>query len=95
MVLQPASPKVGEPFEVRVRLCDDAEADVKGQLSGRAQMPAHGHGMNYRPPTAHLTKGRATLTGYLLHMPGHWAFEFTLRRNGKSIRFQIPYTLAP
>jgi hypothetical protein len=95
MSLQPTSPAVGKPFEVHVRLCDDSQTDIDGQLSGGALMPAHGHGMNYRPPTVAVAKGRATLTGFLLHMPGKWAFEFTLRRDGTSIHFRIPYLLTP
>jgi hypothetical protein len=37
-------------------------------------MPAHRHGMNYRPSVASLAGGRFRAEGLLFHMPGHWEF---------------------
>ena len=41
-----------------------------------ATMPAHGHGMNYRPNIVVLGDGRFRADGLLLHMPGQWQLTF-------------------
>jgi hypothetical protein len=41
-----------------------------------ATMPAHGHGMNYRPSITALGDGRFRADGLLLHMPGQWQLTF-------------------
>jgi hypothetical protein len=43
-----------------------------------ATMPAHGHGMNYRPVVEALGSGRFRAAGLLLHMPGQWQLTFSL-----------------
>lgn len=41
-----------------------------------AWMPAHRHGMNYRPSLSETKKGLFRAEGLLLHMPGRWEFVF-------------------
>jgi len=41
-----------------------------------AWMPAHRHGMNYRPSLTETRKGLFRADGLLLHMPGRWEFVF-------------------
>ncbi len=43
-----------------------------------ATMPAHGHGMNYRPQVTALGSGRFRADGLLLHMPGRWMLAFSV-----------------
>ena len=43
-----------------------------------AQMPAHGHGMNYRPTVTQLAPDRFRVTGLMLHMAGTWRLTFDL-----------------
>ena len=45
-----------------------------------AHMPAHGHGMNYRPTATRDAPGRFRFTGLMLHMPGTWRLTFDLSR---------------
>jgi hypothetical protein len=51
-----------------------------------ADMPAHGHGMNYRPVTTRVYAGHYRFTGLMLHMPGTWRFTFVLIQGGKRTR---------
>jgi hypothetical protein len=39
-------------------------------------MPAHGHGMNYRPKAERIGAGHYRFTGLMLHMPGTWRLVF-------------------
>lgn len=41
-----------------------------------AWMPAHRHGMNYRPSLAETQKGLFRADGLLFHMPGRWELVF-------------------
>lgn len=43
-----------------------------------AWMPAHRHGMNYRPSLSETKKGLFRAEGLLLHMPGRWEFVFEI-----------------
>ncbi len=41
-------------------------------------MPAHRHGMNYKPTVISTLPGTYVAEGFLLHMPGDWRFKFRL-----------------
>jgi hypothetical protein len=60
-----------------------------------AQMPAHGHGMNYRPTTERLGPGRFRATGLMLHMPGRWRLTFDLVQGERRTRLTHDVSLAP
>ena len=71
----PAELKVGQFFAMEVVDCDGLGAD---RIVVDATMPAHGHGMSYRPIAERIAPGRHRFTGLMLHMPGTWRFTFTL-----------------
>jgi hypothetical protein len=80
---EPAEPKVGEFFAAEVVECISGAWEVAGIAVG-ATMPAHGHGMNYRPTVERIAPRRYRVTGLMLHMPGTWRFTFVVLFSGKS-----------
>lgn len=71
---------LAEPFALRVTLCPDA-AEL---LAVDATMPAHRHGMNYRPSVRRVADGRWRVDGLLWHMPGRWSLAMTVRQDGRT-----------
>ncbi len=72
---------VGEILSLSIALCP------AGALTAvDADMPAHRHGMNYRPSVRALGDGRWLAEGLLLHMPGRWRFVFDVVREGRRQR---------
>jgi hypothetical protein len=71
---------LSRPFELLVRACP---ADVE-LLKVDARMPAHRHGMNYRPSIVALGDGRWRVTGLLFHMAGDWQLRLDLQHAGRS-----------
>jgi hypothetical protein len=47
-------------------------------------MPAHKHGMNYRPTIKPLGDGRFRIDGMMFHMAGQWQLAFEVQA-GKEI----------
>lgn len=74
--------RVGEHFALELAVCPPPE-----RLNVDAWMPAHRHGMNYRPSVRHLGGERFRAEGLLFHMPGRWEFLFELRAGGETERF--------
>jgi hypothetical protein len=74
----PAELKVGRFFAVEVVVCSAPGDWQRGLLAISATMPAHDHGMNYRPAAERITAGRYRFTGLMLHMAGTWRFSFSL-----------------
>ena len=73
---------VGQPLSLRIATCPPMTL-----LAVDADMPAHRHGMNYRPSLRALGDGRYAADGLLLHMPGRWRFMFDLERgDGRRLR---------
>jgi hypothetical protein len=73
----PAELKVGQFFAVEAILCPAPGSTVS--LSGiDAVMPAHGHGMNYRPKAERIAPDRYRFSGLMLHMPGKWLITFSI-----------------
>jgi hypothetical protein len=83
---EPAELRVGQFFTAEVVACRSAGAGPVEQVAIDAIMPAHGHGMNYRPKTERTPAGRHRVTGLMLHMPGTWRITFDLLRGGKRTR---------
>ncbi|MGL5362976.1 MAG: hypothetical protein ACRDBH_08855, partial [Bosea sp. (in: a-proteobacteria)] len=65
----PTPVKVGAPFVVGITVC--APAGVE-RLVIDARMPAHRHGMNYKPEITSKGPGVYEASGFLFHMPGKW-----------------------
>ena len=74
----PASPAVAEAFKLVGRVCPADGTEFAGKLSANADMPQHGHGMNYQPRVSLMDEGEFVAEGFVLHMPGHWRFSFKL-----------------
>ena len=73
---------VGRPFALDIAACAPTGAPP-GTAPPRllrldADMPAHRHGMNYRPGITPLGGGRYRAEGLLFHMPGSWRLHFEL-----------------
>jgi hypothetical protein len=62
-------------FAVEIAAC---ARDGKSVAAPRvdAWMPAHRHGMNYKPSVVARSPGTFRADGLLLHMPGRWEFVF-------------------
>lgn len=69
--------RVGKPFAIEVAACLTSGAAIR-QLRVDATMPAHGHGMNYKPTEKKLGPGWSRFDGFVFHMPGKWQISFDL-----------------
>lgn len=77
---------VGQPFSLDIAICPAPQS-----LRVDAQMPAHRHGMNYRPSIAAAGPGRYRAEGLLFHMPGDWEFVFDITTTaGQHRRIAMP-----
>ena len=74
--IQPGAIKVGAPFAVEVIACIDPDSMTPRRIRVDARMPAHGHGMNYKPSEKKIGPGHARFDGFVFHMPGRWALNF-------------------
>ena len=83
----PPEPAIGEFFALDILVCSD-DSLWEGELKADATMPAHGHGMNYRPEVNPIGKGSYWAEGFLFHMPGSWRLEFALDEAGQTQRIQ-------
>lgn len=72
----PAPLEVGRFFSAEVIACR-APASVT-RINLDATMPAHGHGMNYRPKATEVAPGHYRFSGAMLHMPGRWQITVDL-----------------
>lgn len=66
--------RTGEHFSLTVRACPASLVLAKVD----AVMPAHRHGMNYRPTIVALGDGRWRVDGLMLHMGGDWELRWDL-----------------
>lgn len=74
----------GQFFTLEVVLCEPAGTGRASLVSVDATMPAHRHGMNYRPRILARGEGRFGVEGLLLHMPGRWRLNFTVGQGGQT-----------
>jgi hypothetical protein len=65
---------VGKHFSLNVQICGPAPVLLKMD----ADMPAHKHGMNYKPAISSLGSGMYRVDGLMFHMPGQWRVTFDL-----------------
>jgi len=78
----PARVAVGRAFALEAQVCAKDGAVQPAGLRVDAHMPAHRHGMNYRPTVVAEGAGRFRAEGLLFHMPGRWQFLFDLEAPG-------------
>ena len=73
-------------FALEVQLCDkDAASDAQLQKAD-ATMPAHRHGMNYRPVIKPLGAGRFRVEGMMFRMAGQWELAFEVKSGNETLR---------
>ena len=56
-------------------------------------MPAHGHGMNYRPSIVSLGDGFYEVRGLMFHMPGSWQFKLDYSAEGEPGQVLLDYVI--
>ena len=67
---------VSQPFDAHIWICADASPET---VSVSAIMPAHQHGMNYRPAIFANDDGTFLASGMVFHMPGDWRIEVAVQ----------------
>ena len=73
-------------FALEVQICDkDTPSEVQLQKAD-ATMPAHRHGMNYRPVIKPLGVGRYRVEGMMFHMAGQWELAFEVKSGRETLR---------
>lgn len=87
LVAEP-SIRVSEPFALLVTLCREGGVPVLTRVD--AGMPAHRHGMNYRPTLAPTGQGTWRAEGMVFHMPGAWEVRLDIE-GGPAVR--VPVTV--
>lgn len=71
----PAPLPLNASFGLDIAICaKDGSAVPAPRIE--ASMPAHRHGMNYRPRLTETQKGLFRADGLLFHMPGRWELVF-------------------
>src|SRR5262245_20132522 len=90
---EPATLKVSQFFAVDVFACRFPGPDAIREIILDAKMPAHGHGMNYRPAAARVSGQHFRFTGLMLHMPGTWQLIFDLVQGERRTRLSQEITL--
>ncbi len=77
---------VGRHFVVDFAVCPRGDAKPPQSVRVDASMPAHRHGMNYRPSVTSPRPGAYRGEGLLFHMPGRWDLTFDLVSAGATER---------
>lgn len=80
----PAPLKLGRFFTADVITCRSPGPVTRISLD--ATMPAHGHGMNYRPKAVEVAPGHYRFSGLMLHMPGRWQVTVDLYDGTRLVR---------
>jgi hypothetical protein len=91
----PSQLKVGQFFAAEVIACRAPGPGAVSDIVLDAQMPAHGHGMNYRPTGVQQGPARFHITGLRRHMPGTWRLTFDLMQGDRRTRLAQDVTLRP
>ena len=73
-------------FALDVQLCDKGGVSGAQLTKADASMPAHKHGMNYRPTIKPLGDGRFRVDGMMFHMAGQWQLAFEVQAGKEIIR---------
>ncbi len=92
---QPDALKVGQFFTMDVIACRTPGSGAVQTIVVDAQMPAHGHGMNYRPTAAESGPSQFHVSGLMLHMPGRWHLTIDLVQADRRTRLTHNVDLAP
>lgn len=90
---EPAAPAPAQLFSMRFRICSGADIASVENFQVDARMPAHNHGMNYRPAVAELDNGLLQASGLMFHMPGLWQVEVDFLYRQRQRTLAIEYRL--
>ena len=90
---QGPAPKPGVFFALELQICRDGAPLSPGRLRVDADMPAHGHGMNYRARVRERGAGRYTVDGLLFHMPGDWRVRIDVTLGERMQTVELEYRL--
>jgi cytochrome c peroxidase len=90
LAFRPEPVSVSKHFAVEVGACAKSGPPPRA-LKVDAHMPAHRHGMNYKPQVKPLGNGRWRAEGLLFHMPGAWEFLFELDGERLAARHQLSF----
>ncbi len=85
--------KVASPFSLNLKVCRKDGKDFSGSIKADAQMPMHGHGMNYQPTLKQIDANSFIADGFVLHMPGKWQFDIRLKEASQTANMKIDYQL--
>lgn len=85
---QPSPWATGRHFALEIEACPRAGVPLPAALGVDADMPAHRHGMNYRPTVRATGPGRFRAEGLMLHMPGRWRLLFEVPGAQGPLRLQ-------
>ena len=89
----PAPIAVSRHFALDVAVCPKSGTALPKSLTVDATMPAHRHGMNYRPTITAAGAGRFRAEGLMFHMPGAWELAFDVVGADGTERVRVPYEL--
>jgi hypothetical protein len=89
----PAPIAVSRHFALDIVVCAKPGAQPPQSLRVDATMPAHRHGMNYRPTVVAAGEGRFRAEGMMFHMPGAWELAFDVTAGDGAERVREPYVL--
>lgn len=87
--LEPDPPRVDGFLSIDAIVCDTAGNPARLYYVD-AIMPAHGHGMNYRPEIEDQGEGHYRITGLLFHMQGGWQLRFDVETAAGAERLTTP-----
>lgn len=89
----PAPLRLDAFFRLDIRGCALDGGAAPTRIEVDARMPAHGHGMNYRPSVRQLGPGHFIAEGLLFHMRGEWTIDVLLQAPRASERLRLPLSL--
>lgn len=89
--LHPSKIRTGQPFAMIITVSSPDAQPFTGTIQVDAVMPAHSHGMNYRPTVRRLEPGVFRAEDMLFHMRGHWQFRFALTSDGRTVRLAVDH----
>lgn len=91
---------VSESFSATVQLCSNDPGSLnlsQSTIDIDAVMRAHGHGMNYVPEISTVSRSAQQaeflVEGLVLHMPGTWEWQLTVRNGSNDTAFQQSFEL--
>ncbi len=73
-------------FALAVQLCDKGGTSTAQLTKADASMPAHRHGMNYKPVIKAQGNGRFRVEGMMFHMAGQWQLAFEVQSGKETLR---------